>query len=81
VPRRVVPAGAKVEIHPATLPLHLVDLTFAVVLAGSLEGQQLCVPGGVAAAWSASLEPSYTQSSGMGAYSECGALVLEHAFV
>ena len=44
VSRRVVPAGAKVEIDPAALPLHLVDLTFAVVLAGSLEGQQLCVP-------------------------------------
>jgi hypothetical protein len=41
--RRVVPAGAKVQVHPAALPLNLVDLAFAVVLAASLEREQLRV--------------------------------------
>jgi hypothetical protein len=42
--RWIVPAGAQVEVHPAALPLHLIDLAFAVVLATGLEGEQLCVP-------------------------------------
>ena len=29
------------QVHPAALPLDLVDLALAVVLASSLEGQQL----------------------------------------
>jgi hypothetical protein len=33
-----------VQIHPAALPLDLVDVALAVVLAASLEGQQLRVP-------------------------------------
>ena len=37
--RRVVPAGAQVQVHPATLPLNLIDLALAVVLTASLEGQ------------------------------------------
>jgi hypothetical protein len=42
--RWVVAAGTKVQVHPAALPLDLVDLAFAVVLAAGLEGQQLGVP-------------------------------------
>src|SRR5688500_9310507 len=41
--RRVVPAGAEVQVHPAALPLDLVDLAFAVVLASGLEREQLGV--------------------------------------
>jgi hypothetical protein len=33
-----------VEVHPAALPLDLVDLALAVILATGLEGQQLGVP-------------------------------------
>jgi hypothetical protein len=43
-PRRVVPAGAEVQVHPAALPLDLIDLALAVVLATRLERQQLGVP-------------------------------------
>jgi hypothetical protein len=39
----VVPAGVRVHVDPAALPLDLVDLAFAVVLAAGLEGQQLRV--------------------------------------
>jgi hypothetical protein len=39
--RWVVPAGAQVQVHPAALPLDLVDLALAVVLAVML----LVVPG------------------------------------
>jgi hypothetical protein len=41
----VVSTGAEVEVDPAALPFHLVDLTLAVVLAAGLEGKQFCVPG------------------------------------
>jgi hypothetical protein len=41
--RRVVSAGAQVQVDPAALPLDLVDLALAVVLAAGLEGEQLCV--------------------------------------
>jgi hypothetical protein len=40
---RVVTADAEVQIHPAALPLDLIDLPLAVVLAASLESQQLRV--------------------------------------
>jgi len=33
------------EIHPAALPLHLVDLAFAVVLATSLKGEHFRILG------------------------------------
>src|SRR5215208_5289657 len=33
------------EVHPAALPLHLVDLAFAVVLATSLKGEQFRILG------------------------------------
>jgi hypothetical protein len=33
-----------VQIHPAALPLHVIDLALAVVLASGLEGQQLGIP-------------------------------------
>jgi hypothetical protein len=33
------------QVHPAALPLDFVDLAFAVLLAASLERQQLRVPG------------------------------------
>jgi hypothetical protein len=46
-PRRLVPAGAKVQVDPATLELELVDLTLAVVLTAGLEGQDLQVAGQV----------------------------------
>ena len=36
---RVVSPGAKMEVHPAALPLDLVDLAFAVLLAAGLERQ------------------------------------------
>ena len=42
--RRVVPAGAEMQVHPAALPLHLIDLALAVILAAGLEGEQLGVP-------------------------------------
>jgi hypothetical protein len=42
--QRVVSAGAEVQVHPAALPLDLVDLAFAVVLAAGLECEQLCIP-------------------------------------
>ena len=41
---RVVAAGAEVQVHPAALPLDLIDLALAVVLAAGLEGEQLGVP-------------------------------------
>jgi hypothetical protein len=44
-PRWVVAAGAEVQVHPAALPLDLVDLAFAVVLAGGLEGEHFDVLG------------------------------------
>jgi hypothetical protein len=40
---RVVSSGTKMQIHPATLHLDLVDLSLAVVLAARLERQHLCV--------------------------------------
>jgi hypothetical protein len=40
VSRRVVPACAQVQVHPAALPLGLVDLPLAVILATGLERQQ-----------------------------------------
>jgi hypothetical protein len=45
LPSAVVSTGAEVEVDPAALPFHLVDLTLAVVLAAGLEGKQFCVPG------------------------------------
>jgi hypothetical protein len=33
----VVAADSKVQVHPAALPLHLVDLAFAVLLAAGLK--------------------------------------------
>jgi hypothetical protein len=39
VAERVVSPGAKMEIHPAALTFHLIDLALAVVLAASLERQ------------------------------------------
>jgi hypothetical protein len=44
-PRWVVPADAKVQIHPAALKLELVDLALAVLLAAGLERQHLEVAG------------------------------------
>jgi hypothetical protein len=41
--RQVVPAGAKVQVYPAALPLHLIDLALAVVVAAGLEREQLGV--------------------------------------
>jgi hypothetical protein len=38
------PTKPKVQIHPAALPLDLINLALAVVLATSLEGEQLGVP-------------------------------------
>jgi hypothetical protein len=32
------------QVHPAALPLHLIDLALAVILAAGLEGEQLGVP-------------------------------------
>ena len=52
------------EVHPAALPLDLVDLAFAVLLAPSLEGQQLRVARKSLHAQPATLGPSSTQSSG-----------------
>ena len=40
----LVPAGAEVQEHPATLPLDLIDLLLAVVLAAGLEGEQFRIP-------------------------------------
>jgi hypothetical protein len=37
-------ADAQVQVHPAALPLDLIDLALAVVLTTSLEGEQLGVP-------------------------------------
>jgi hypothetical protein len=45
VTRRLVAASAQVQIDPAALELKLVDLTLAVVLTASLEGQDLQVAG------------------------------------
>jgi hypothetical protein len=42
-PRRLVAPGPEVQVDPATLQLELVYLTLTVVLAASLERQQLCV--------------------------------------
>jgi hypothetical protein len=42
--RRVIPAGAQVQVHPAALRLDLIDLALAVVLAAGLEGEQLRIP-------------------------------------
>jgi hypothetical protein len=39
--RRVVPPRAQVQQHPATLPLNLVDLALAVLLAGRLEQRKV----------------------------------------
>jgi hypothetical protein len=33
-----------VQVNPTTLPLDLIDLTLAVVLAAGLEGEQLRIP-------------------------------------
>jgi hypothetical protein len=41
---RVVPAGAEVQVYPAALPLDLIHLALAVVLAAGLEGEQLGIP-------------------------------------
>jgi hypothetical protein len=41
---QVIAAGTKMQVHPAALPVDLVDLTFAVILAAGLERQQLRVP-------------------------------------
>jgi hypothetical protein len=40
----VLAPGAEMEVHPAALPLDLVDLAFAVLLPAGLEGEQFCVP-------------------------------------
>ena len=42
-PRRLVPAGAKMQVDLATLELELVDLTLAVIITAGLEGQDLQV--------------------------------------
>jgi hypothetical protein len=39
------PASAKMQIHPAALPLHLIDLALAEILTARLDGQQLGVSG------------------------------------
>jgi hypothetical protein len=36
---RIIAAGAEVQVHPAALPLHVVDLALAVILAADLEGK------------------------------------------
>ena len=43
--RRVVPSGTQVQVHPVALPLDLIDLALAVILAVGLEGEQLGVSG------------------------------------
>jgi hypothetical protein len=43
--RRVVASGAEVQVHPAALPLDLVDLALAVFFAARLERQDLQIPG------------------------------------
>jgi hypothetical protein len=45
LPSRCFRLVAQVQVHPAALPLDLIDLAFAVVLAAGLEGEQLGVPG------------------------------------
>jgi hypothetical protein len=40
---RVVSSGTKMQVYPVTLHLHLVDLSFAVLLAACLEREHLCV--------------------------------------
>ena len=45
VPRRVVASSAEMQVDAAALPLDLVELTLAVVLAGGLERQHLAVSG------------------------------------
>ena len=42
--RRVVPPGTKMQVHPAALPLDLIDLALAVVLTPGLERKELGVP-------------------------------------
>jgi hypothetical protein len=44
-PWRVIPAGAEVQVDSAALPLDLVDLALAVVLAAGLEGEHFHVLG------------------------------------
>jgi hypothetical protein len=44
--RRVIPAGAKMQVDPASLPLDLIDLAFAVVLTAGLEGRAARHPEG-----------------------------------
>jgi hypothetical protein len=44
VSRRVIPAGAEVQVDSAALPLDIVDLAFAIVLAPRLKGEQRGVP-------------------------------------
>ena len=41
---QVVQAGAEVQVHPPALPLDLIDLALAAVLAAGLEGEQLRIP-------------------------------------
>jgi hypothetical protein len=43
--RRVVAAGAEVQVRPAALRLHLIDFAFAILRAAGLERQQLRVHG------------------------------------
>jgi hypothetical protein len=40
----VVSTSAEVQVHPAALPLRLIDLAFAVLLAAGLEGEQFRIP-------------------------------------
>jgi hypothetical protein len=40
---RVVSPDTEMQVHPAALHLHLVDLSLAVLLAACLEGEHLCV--------------------------------------
>jgi hypothetical protein len=46
-PRWLVAASPEVQVDPAALPLELVDLALAVVLAARLEGEDLQVAGEV----------------------------------
>jgi len=43
-PGRLVSPDAEMQVHPAALPLDLIDLALAVLLAASLERQHLDVP-------------------------------------
>jgi hypothetical protein len=40
---RVVSPDTEMQVHPATLHLHLVDLSFGVLIAACLEREHLCV--------------------------------------